>query len=192
MAICEKLVASDISANCSNPIFTGLEQVGYLFNKADIASVTKSANIVSAISLKTDKRGYKVYQQGSTPFNGTNKEFVENAISNKFTKTAQFIVLDDGPSVGANIIDGLANGEFVLVVARKWNNTAGNAKFEIFGLEKGLKQSAGTQDFNSEDTASGWQITLSEQNVPTSAIYFYVTSETASRTALEALCTEGN
>ena len=85
-------------------------------------------------------------------------------------------------------IDPLANGEFVVVVAHKWENTTGNNKFQIFGLHTGLKQTAGTAAYTAQDADGGISVTLTETGAPMYGMYFFDTDVATSRAALEALC----
>lgn len=195
ITLCTKVISNDIAPDCSNPLFNGMEEIGYIINKSEIASYTQSGNIVSAITMavegSTTKKAFKIYNPGKTPFTGTKISMQEGKVSNKFSKTVSFVVPAIGPGVCTNIIDKLANGEFVVILASKYNTTGSgtdNAKFQIYGWNKGMKASAIEGDIYSEDTDGGWAVTMVEENVPQSGIYFYVTSEAASRTALEALC----
>lgn len=182
------MIAGDITTDCSNPMFNGVEEIGYIMNKSEIASFTQTGNVISALTLASGKHAYKIYNPGKTPFTGTNKSMVEGAVSNKFTKTVNFVVPAIGPDVCANIIDVLANGEFVIVLASKYNNASGNAKYEVFGWNKGMKASAQDNDLYSEETDGGWAVTMVEENVPNSGIYFFTTDEATTKAALEALC----
>lgn len=188
MGLCTKLIAADIEQNCTNPIFAGLEMIGYIINKSEIASITKSDNKVSAIALATGKTAFHIYNDGKQPFNGTKTTMAEGTISNKFTNEVSFVVADDGPAVQKDIIEKLANGEFVVIVENKWHNAVTDNTFQIYGLQKGLRASAIENDKYSADTDGGWEITLTEEGVPQSAIYFFDTDVATSRTALETLC----
>lgn len=188
MALCEHLVAQEISHSCANPIFTGHEQVGYIINRADIANMIRSDNVISAITLATGKKAYRIYQETKTPFNGSTVEFAEGAVTNKVNKNAAFVVLNDGPTVTKNVIDPMLNGEFVVILGRKWNNATGDAKWRVIGAETGAKCTATSLDVDSADVDGGWSVTLTESNAPTAAVYFYDTDETTTAAALEALC----
>lgn len=191
ITLCTHLVTGDIVPSCSNPIYTGLEEIGYIINKSDIASYTMSGNVVSAIALASGKKAFKIYNPGKTPFTGTQKAMVEGKVSNKFTKTVSFVLPSIGPKA-CDTVDGLANGEFVIILASKFNGDGtadpDDCKFEIFGWHKGLKATATDNDMYSEDTDGGWAITMTEESVPMSGVYFYDSSEATSRSALEALC----
>ena len=188
MALCEKIISQAIDQDCANPIFTGLEQVGYIINRGDIASMTRSDSIVSAITMVSAKKAYRIYQETKTPFNGSNTEFAEGAVTNKVNKNVSFVILNDGSKVVENQVEGLLNGEFVVVLARKWVNANEDNKFEIIGSETGAKCTALSKDPNSADTDGGWAVTLTETNAPSAEVFFFDTDAATSLAALEALC----
>lgn len=191
LTLCPKLIADNISINCNNPIYAGLENVAYIINKADIASVTYSGtnpHIVTAISLTSPATAFKIYNPFKSPLNGTQSTMAEGTNANKFDNAVSFVVPDDGPAVARDIIDQLANGEFVVIFANKWENATGDNKFQIYGLHKGLRASAMENGKYSEDTDGGHAVTLTESGVSSYGYYFFDTDVATSRTSLEALC----
>ena len=159
-----------------------------IINRADIASMTRVDNVIGAITLLTGKKAFRIYQETKTPFNGSTVEFAEGAVTNKVNKNAAFVVLNDGPLVTKNIIDPMLNGEFVVILGRKWNNSTGDAKWRVVGAETGAKCTATSLDVDNADVDGGWSVTLTESNAPTSAVYFYDTDAATTIASLEALC----
>lgn len=188
MAQCEKSIAADIQQDCTNPIYTGHEPVGYIINRKDIDTITRTGNVISAITLKTGKHAHHIYQDNKNPFNGSTTAFAEGTVTNKVNKTAAFVVLNDGPDVCEDIIDPALNGEFVVILGRKWSADDGEGKFRVIGSETGARCTACEGNPDSADTDGGWSITLTETNAPSSGVFFFSTSITATITALEALC----
>lgn len=188
MALCEKIITLEVEQDCANPIFTGLEKVGYIINKDEIASMTRTDSVVSAITMVTAKKAYRIYQETKTPFNGSNTEFAEGAVTNKVNKNVSFVILNDGKNIVEKAVEGLLNGEFVVVIARKWVNAPEDNKFEIIGSETGAKCTALSKDPNSADTDGGWAVTLTETNAPSPEVFFFDTDVATSLAALEALC----
>lgn len=181
MNLCEKLINSCIGADCDNPIFTGIESKAYIFNKSEIASFTyddNDPNLITAINMKTYQDGsddlsyvgYTISQLGKQPYTGTNTALVEGNVSNKFTETLNFVVPDNSPAAAA-ILDNIANGKFVVVIANEFNGSDGKGKFQVYGAKKGLVASAIENDKYSEDTDGGWAITLTSENAPNSALF---------------------
>ena len=191
MAVCEYLLNEEIGQDCSNPIFTGLKKVGYIINKSDITSITRSNNnshIITAIALATGKKAYHIYQNGSTPFTGSKSTAKDGSVSGKFDHVAAFVVGADGPDINADIIDQLNNGKFVVIMENEYLNTAGNNAFRVVGSRKGAVRTALEQDPYSSDTDGGWKVEVTESDCPVSPDYFFDTDVVTSRAALEALC----
>lgn len=199
--LCSAAVAADMKPNCANIITPGVEQMGVLINRADIESYTMGEtlnsvtynNIVSDITLGTGKTGYWIYQMGSTPFDGTNTALVEGSILNTFTHTVSFVILDNSPEVAEKVVDQLSNGEYVVVLQNKYiqsitttgqtPTTYNYGKYQVYGLQNGLKGTAIDCEKWSDETNSGWKITLTETKATKSAIFYYNTDDTTTDAA---------
>ena len=142
---------------------------------------------------KQVKKGYKVQVFGCNPlywyqYNLGNRE----PIVNTFTNTVNMVVLANDPDVCNDIIDGLANGDFVVVLENKakgLNKTEnpGDSAFQVYGYYQGLKAAEIGNDKYSEETEGGWNISLQETKVPKSALFLYKTSYDATKTLVETL-----
>ncbi len=190
---CDKLLAANIAPDCANPQVAGVEADGIIINRADIDfdSCVKdetNPNIVKTLALKSGKKGYSIYQQGNSPFTGTNTAFTAGTYTNKFVKQVNFVVFDHSADCSHNIIDQLANGSFVVILKNKYRGSDSKSKFEIYGFEAGLKQSEGTREAYSEDTDGGWSVAMQE-TAPTSGIFLFNTDLTTTESAIESLLT---
>ncbi len=159
--------------------------MGYIINKSDIASVSETDGIVESITLATGKKAYKIQQLGNQPFNGTAIEMQDSEILKSFNKIVAFVVLDNSPSVSQDIIEPLANGEFVVIIENKYNVAASKNAFEIVGLEVGAKATAISQ--NKYENMAGWSIELTEQETPVANKFVWSTDYTTTKSMLEAL-----
>lgn len=189
MPDCDFKIAKNIAFDCANMSEKGVEKVGYIVNYADVLknSCGRTGNLISSLSLASGARGYKVIVPEGTPFNGTLIEAVVGTYKTKWNKTVAFVILDSGPEVTQDIIDKLANGKFVIVLENVYAGADSKNKFEVYGFEQGLKMTAGTRDLYSDDIDGGWSVTLQEQNAPSSGIFLFSESESATRTLLTAL-----
>lgn len=185
---CDKLLAMSISPDCDNPQVGGVEADGVIINRADIDfdASTRTGNVISTLALKSGKKGFKIYQQGNNPFTGSNITFTASSFLNKFTKQVNFVVYDHSAECCSKIIDQLANGSYVVVLKNKYAGSDSKSKYEIFGYEAGLKQTEGSRDPYSEDTEGGWAVALQEV-APSSGIFFYSTSLSATESAFNSL-----
>lgn len=191
---CTGIITQALSATCKNHPF-GFEKEGILLNRPDInfggvVYASNSTNIVTTMPLAHGKVGFKVVQFGTKPFNGTKKSGVSKESSpGKVTKTVQFFVPDHDPTVDEGFIDALLNGEFVMILENKDKNEAtDNAAFEIFGLHNGLHFTAIEQNTYG-DYGSGWLVTMEETEAPSSSIYLFDTSYSATKTKFDAYLT---
>lgn len=180
MNLCEKLISGCIAADCSNPIYTGIESVAYIFNKSQIESLTfdsTNPNIVTAINMAEDSDsvsyvGYKIEQLSKTPFQGTTTTMTEGNIMNTFTEAISFVVPDHSPAASM-LLDNMANGSFVVVLVNEYEGSDSKGKFQIYGSKKALKCTACEREAYSEETNGGWSLTLTAENTPKSAVFVH-------------------
>lgn len=185
MAICEHLIAADVAANCSNLIRAGVEQIGYIINKADIESISETDRVVDSIVLKTGKKAYRIQQLGAQPFNGTSSEMQEGDYANTMNKVAAFVVLDNGPDIAKDIIEPLMNGEFVVIIENKYKDATKRNAFEMIGWDSGAHATAISQ--NKYENQSAWQVELTEIEVGNAGRYVWKNTVEDTRALLDAL-----
>ena len=140
--------------------------------------------------MKSGKKAYPIVQQGATPFTGAKTSLATGTYRNTFTNEVPIAVLDNGPEVSQKIIDGLANGSFVLILKNVHKGVKGNAEYQVYGYFQGLHASAIENDKYSEDTDGGWLVTLQETSAPKSALFYFDTDSETTSTKYETLTTE--
>lgn len=190
--LCESLIAKAIDFACDDLIVRGLESDGLIINRSDIdfaATVFDSQNpdIINTLVLKTGKKGYEVNQLGNTPFTGVQSTLEVGTYRNTWTHAIPIVVLSNTPEVAHDIIDGLSNGTFVVILRNKFKGTNGDAEYQVYGYTQGLVASEGTNDKYSEDTNGGWIITLQETGARMSAMFLFNTDATTTAAAYESL-----
>lgn len=190
--LCESLIAKAIDFACDDLIVRGLESDGLIINRSDIdfaATVfdAQNPNIINSLVLKTGKKGYEVNQLGNTPFTGVQSTLEVGTYRNTWTHAIPIVVLSNTPEVAHDIIDGLSNGTFVVILRNKFKGTNGDAEYQVYGYTQGLVASEGTNDKYSEDTDGGWIITLQETGARMSAMFLFNTDATTTAAAYEAL-----
>lgn len=197
MGVCDNLIKKDIVPSCDGPIVPGIEQEGVIANRADVdfAATTFNStrkNVIETLAMKSGKKAYKIVVYGGTPFTGTNIALTTGTYRNTFTNTVNMVVLANSPDVCGDIIDGLANGEFVVVLENKSKDlqkedNPGDSAFQVYGYYQGLKAAEISNDKYSEDTDGGWLVSLTETKVPKSALFLYKTSYETTKAAVDAL-----
>ena len=193
--ICETLIAKDIAIACEDIVSKGLEADGIIINRADI-DFTKTVfddenkSIIKQLVLKSGKKGFKVVQNGNTPFTGTTSSLTVGTYGNKWTHEVKIVVLANTPDVTEGVIDKLANGKFVLILRNVTKGTDGKGEYQVYGYAQGLTCSAGENDKYSEDTEGGWLMTLQETSAPKSAMFLYNTDSSTTAAQYESLLTQ--
>lgn len=192
--ICESLIAKDIQIACEDIVSKGMESDGVIINRGDV-DFTKTVfdetnkNIIKQLVLKSGKKGYAIVQNGNTPFTGTKSSLTVGTYGNKWTHEVVIVVLANNPEVCHDIIDGLANGKFVVVLRNLTKGEDGKGEFQIYGYAQGLTCSAGENDKYSEDTEGGWLMTLQESSAPKSAMFLWDGDSETTTAKYEALKT---
>lgn len=182
MALCEYKIVNDLENSCD--IIGGLREIGYLANKADISSYTETGNTISALTFAEDAGMYKIYTPTNQPFNGTNTALETGTVINRFTNTVAFVVLEhDDPT--ALSMEALANGKYVAIIANEYEGVAGASKWNVYGIERGLKATEITRDPYSDDSVGGWAVTMQETGAAKAAHFFYVTNLETTESTLE-------
>lgn len=178
--ICEESLINNIAeTNCDNMMFSGMEQTALIMNKADIASVaTDPANhrIVTDIKFKTGKKSYFIVNARNNPYQGTNTTIEAGDYKNTFTRTVSLFVPMDGAKASMEILDPLANGKFVVILENQFENDEKDNKYQIYGIDKGLKVTSMTQ--TKYENNDYWVVELQEAGVPNSGRFFIKNTET--------------
>lgn len=193
--ICETLIAKDIAFDCNDLSVRGVEPNGLIINRNDIDFAktqfdATNKNIIQSLILKEGKKAYEVVQLGNTPFTGTKSDLVVGTYRNTWTHELPIAVLANDPDTNEKIIDGLANGSFVVILRNKHKGSDGKAEFQVYGYAQGLVPSAGTNEKYSEETDGGWLITLQETAAPKSALFFFNTDSSTTEAQYESLKAE--
>ena len=182
MSLCEKKIQGCIALDCENPIYAGMESGAFIFNKADVTNISyeqitvgtetkDNPNMITDITLGTGAVGYRIEQFGKTPYTGSNTAMVEGNAMNKFTETFNFIVSDNSEKASRELLDNLANGTFIAVVRNQYHGSDERSEFQVYGAKKGLKAASMDNDKYAEETDGGWAVSLTSENVPTSAVF---------------------
>lgn len=189
---CDSIIAKAIQANCDNPLVRGMEPDGVIINRGDIdfskaVFSAENKNILTTLLLKAKKQGYPVVQLGQTPFTGTQTTLTTGTYHNTFQNQVQIVVLDNGPEVARDIIDGLANGSFVMILRNLTKGANGEAEYQVYGYYQGLHATEINNEKYSEDTDGGWLVTMQESAAPKSALFFFDTDSTTTQAKYQSL-----
>lgn len=181
-SICNGIIKQGIpKGDCVNLPAKGFERAAILVNREDIdfgnVAISESRkNVVTALGLKSGKRGYEIHQMGNNPFTGSNKSLEENDYYKSVTKNLVIAVINNDRDVYGDFVDPLLNGEFVAILERKDKGKDQASAFEILGFHNGLSLSALDEDPYG-DYYSGGLYTLTETAAPVSRMYLGETYE---------------
>lgn len=187
--LCGQLT-KNIAPDCVNKLFGGANDRLILFNKDDIDGVTRNiANpqIIEGITLRSGARGY-VYQ-GKKNSNEPDSALVKG----RYIDTYDHGLIFKGFEVDAAAkkeYEALVDGLVVGLVQNKFQGSAGDTEFELYGLDTGLEAQELTRILQDADTQGAYNIVLrsseqsKEAHLPAT---FYLTSQTITRALVEAL-----
>lgn len=191
---CESIITQGLDKNCQDPLVRGFERKGWIFNRRDIdfsaVEFGSLPNVLSTLPLKEGAKGYSIYQYGSTPYTGSSVVLSPGIYGASATNNLNIVVMDASPEVHANFIDPAMDGDFVVVLEAKYKNlnaasNAGASAFRVFGFYQGLTLAESTSEFYSDDSMGGFPLSLTEANVPKSALFLYATSYEATKQMLD-------
>lgn len=177
MGLCDSYISRDITVNCDSNQARGMEEDGIIINRNDIdfakTEFGASKNIIQTLVLKTGKRGYEVRSAGATPYTGTATSMVKGTYRNTWNNTVPIVILANSPEVCEEIVEGLANGTFVIILRNKTKGEDGESEYQIYGYHQGLMAETIENDKYSEETDGGWLVTLQETGSPKAAIFLF-------------------
>lgn len=192
MNLCDTLIKTDIASYCGG-ITKGADSEGVMLNRSEIdfdASELNDDGSIKSIVLKSGAKGNKVMQPGNQPWNGTQTSMNDGTYLNTFVHDVSLVVLANDATVSNDIIDKIANGEFVVVLKKKNEGTdkdKANGRYQVYGWDSGLRASAATSELYSDDTNGGWAVTLHEEGALKSARFLVGDTKQATTAAYEAL-----
>lgn len=191
MGLCDSYISRDIAVNCDSMLTRGMEEDGIIINRGhiDFANTVfgDKKNIIKTLVLKSGKKGYEVRSAGATPYTGTTTSMVKGTYKNTWNNTVPIVILDNSPEVCEEIVEGLANGTFVVILRNKTKGENGNSEFQIYGYHQGLMAETIENDKYSEETDGGWLATLQETGSPKAAMFLYNTDADTTAAAYESL-----
>lgn len=175
MAACDALISMGLTSDCTSAPARGLEPALLLINRADIdfSEVEYSSthkNTLTALTLKSGKKGYLLEIPGATPMTGSTDEAEVGTYATTINKGIVIPVLRNDRDLAEKLGDPMLNGEFVAIREFKDKGTGNNSAFEVIGLQTGAKLSAYSSDPYG-DTFGGGLYTLTETGATRTRIY---------------------
>lgn len=180
----------NIQPQCS--LKDGYENVGYIISRSDVdfASIQYGyktdypKTVVTQLAAKDGKKGYFIGQLKDA-FQDTTTALAVGDFRNTFTNTVSFKIFGNSPEY-AKIVNGLAQGEFVVILEQKEKGENGESTYRIFGLDNGLTATATDNNAYDESLGNGWNITMEETGASSSEYFLFISTGADVAPSIEA------
>jgi len=160
------VISSNLDFSCDDPIVGGIRNEIILFNFDDFqgAQITYNVSntlVIEDIILPTGVTGY-TYSAPEDAFNASAK-LVPGGLQPSYDHMVSGIVLDVSPS-GKQQLEKLAKGKVVVLVKNNYKGTNGNAAYELYGMQVGLKLNELVWDKADKETQGAAKFTLASSD----------------------------
>ena len=185
MADCQ--ISKDILYNCETPPIAGQENEIIVIPMRILDSYTENGSnhlIVEDITIAAG--GNRAYQyKGDSKLIATDKGLIRDEFADGYRHRLPFKIHDNKPDTKLEL-QSLRAERHCVIVKNLYKGTAGNAKWEIFGIDVGMEVaiSEDTEGKNSYNIEFVTPEATKEPHLPRN---FYKTSEAATDALVEAL-----
>lgn len=189
MAACG-VISAGVVLSCTNPLKGGVNPNVWIANFDDVASITidgTNSQIATAIVMQTDKVWY-VYE-GLLKSTEPLAQMVKGTYYNSWDHQVRIRIFAIDPTAKKQVANK-AGGRFMMIINNNHKGTTGNSKYEIYGWGCGMYAESIERAPQSTDTLGAWDIlfkTAEHSRESGPPLTFFVTSESATDAALEAL-----
>lgn len=182
------VIDQDILVDCDAPLQGGVNDRLILINWEDIASTTKDVNgVVTDITLNSGATAYVI--EGKNNSVAPTQALIKQRFSEVYDHIVNFKTFDLDNDVKTQLQNAV-KGRFVSIIENNFKGTAGDAAFEIYGLDAGMVVTALDRDPNSSETQGAYNVTMGSSEFakePKLPATFYVTSYAATKALVDAL-----
>lgn len=190
MALCDKKITKGVAFNCD--ISGGVESTLYLYNREEIATIVRNVanpQIVEAFVMAVKTAPSTLYT--GFKFEGFNTSLkpktdgVKKTYSYRYNHQIDFAIFDRS-SATKEVIESMARANLVAVVENR-NKIAGDATFEVYGLDVGLTLNTFSDDPTNADNEGAYVLQLASPDdfkEPHMPATFFDTDYATTKTAL--------
>jgi hypothetical protein len=134
-------INADIFHNCENPPIAGQRDRVIILPRRIITGATYNStysNIIESITKQSNKRAYEYV--GTSKLIKSDKGMINDENGVRYRHRVPFVVYGNTPIIKAEL-ESLAkeNMGVVAILQQNYKGTAGNAKYEVFGWDVGLR-----------------------------------------------------
>lgn len=162
MAACG-LISAGVSLSCANKLVGGVSPSVWLANKDDIASWTfdgTNAMIVDSITMVATKKFYLF--EGKLKSAEPAARAVKGTYDNTWEHELKIRIFDITPATLLQI-QAMKDSQLVAIVKNNSKGTAGNTKYDIYGLDAGMFIEALERIPQNVEDAGAWNLTIKTQ-----------------------------
>lgn len=187
---CNNLINISVGDRCES-VTKGYKDTAVIINFEDVDfdSITRdeaNRHIVTALSLKDGKYGYKIKQRSAKKFNGTKSSMTSTDYQNEMGHTIQFFVPDADATTVNGFLQPLKDGALVVVILeRTTQGTDGKSAFEVYGLDSGCTVATMDKDGNG-DSGHGALVAMTETS-PSVMTFLFNESYDATKLIVDGL-----
>ena len=155
MASCTSVLSGNVLSDCDNLPVSGCDETLYIFNKTDIDSWTEASGIITGLTLKSAKNGYKIEGYNRSLDGG--HTLVTSGFTNGYQHYVEFLMPQNNQAAKDQAM-ALKNGRFVCIIKR--NTADGLGDFEVYGRALGMSVQTHEAQINNEETGGNIVIRL--------------------------------
>lgn len=153
-------INADAFLNCTKPLTNGVKDVLYLFNYADIATITEDGSNPNLIEGLTLGVGAKIYRfEGRNNSIDPRSALVKGRYSVTFDHELVFKMFNIETATKQQL-EYMCNTKVVAIVENNFAGITGTVPFEIYGLRTGLEMTALERIVNDTETQGAYNCTL--------------------------------
>ena len=194
LTVCGAITESILN-DCDQPMIGGTTTTVYLFNKADLTSVTRDTYNTQLISVITLSGPNLLFKYEGQKAQNSSVEPEQHLVRGKYSIGYDHQInakIFSGTSTTKSELEQLAKGLVVAVIENNYrgDDSDGDGAFEIYGLDQGLILTVNDRVLADQDTQGAYSITLKtpddvkEGHLP--ATYF-ITDYATTKAALLAM-----
>jgi hypothetical protein len=157
------LLSAGLTLSCTNKLVGGVSPNVWIANKDDIDTWTYDGTnslIVDSITMKATKAFYLF--EGKLKSTEPAARTVKGSYDNTWEHEVKIRAFDISPAT-LKAVAAMKDSQVVIIVQNNTKGTAGNSKYDIYGLEGGLFCELAERLPQNADDAGAWNITYKTQ-----------------------------
>lgn len=156
------LISSGLTLSCNNKLVGGVSPNVWIANKDDIASWAFGSNAMTVDAITMDATKVFYLFEGKLKSSEPAARVVKGTYDNTWEHELKIRAFDITPATLLQI-SAMKDAQVVAIVQNNAKGTAGNTKYDIYGLDAGMYIEALERVPQSTEDAGAWNITFKTQ-----------------------------